>query len=301
MVPKFSGATILAAPVSEPCTPTVDDPKLLVDLQSRLNDWFGVGFALFDGGTGDLLTYDARVMTSDILALGEMCRAVAAGGKAEFVEDVEPMTTLAIPVHLDHEQTIVAVAAFVTRKVPTTKQLNRIAAEMNVTLDAARRGLAAQQVWQPGVLLNMGQLATERLAADWRLNALDRDVRDLTLNLSTTYEEIALIYRLTQNLKLTSRSEDLAGLAIEWLAEVVPAECLAVQLIPTEATASETGCSEPRLLTFGKCPIDEDEMSDMLDHLELQPGKRPLIFNGSPRATCLALAADSRTCRRFAL
>src|SRR6187200_1559037 len=106
---------------------------------------------------------------------------------------------------------------------------------------------------------------------------MDREVRDLTLNLSTTYEEISLIYRLTQNLKLSSRSDELGALAIEWLSEVVPAECLAVQLLPSETAISQTGRSEPTLLTYGNCPINSADLAAMLAHFELKPGKRPLI------------------------
>jgi hypothetical protein len=157
-------------------------------------------------------------------------------------------------------------------------QVRRVARLLNIAPEAARRWIAAQHAWQPTVLLNMGQLATERLAAECRVRGLDRDVRDLTLNLSATYEEISLIYRLTQNLKLGSQPDELAALAIEWLADVLPAESLAVQLLPspTRADANE---AQPRLLTYGDCPIDSEDLTAILEAFELAPSKRPLIVN----------------------
>ena len=125
----------------------------------------------------------------------------------------------------------------------------------------------------------MGQLATERLGAEWRLKALDREVRDLTLNLSATYEEISLIYRLTQNLKLTSRDDELAALALEWLADVLPAEALAIQLLPTNRGDAAARRSEPLLLSYGECPLANHELGQIIEHCQLKPGKRPLIVN----------------------
>ncbi len=281
MPSKLNNLAVQAEPRGEPHHVIAGQLASLADLQARLHEWFEVRFELFDGNSGDSLIAGDQTLTRDALVLGEMCRAVAGGGKAEIVEENEPLVVLAIPVQTDQQQTVVAVASFVTGNSVTPRQWVRIASGLQLNPDAARRWLAAQQVWQPSVLLGMGQLATERLAAEWRLRTMDCEVRDLTLNLATTYEEISLIYRLTQNLKLSSRSDELAALAIEWLSEVVPAECLAVQLLPSETAIAQSGRSEPKLLTYGSSPIDSADLMAMLAQFELKPGKRPLIVNES--------------------
>jgi putative nucleotidyltransferase with HDIG domain len=153
--------------------------------------------------------------------------------------------------------------------------------------EEAGRWIAQQHVWKPELLVHMGQLAGERLAAEWRLKGLDREVRDLSLNLSATYEEISLIYRLTQNLKLTSKDEELAQLALEWLADVLPAESLAIQLRPTDRTATPGGRERAQslFLSHGPCPITGDDLAAIIEHLQLVPGERPLIVNRAPTAT----------------
>lgn len=244
------------------------------DLQARLSGWFNAAFELIDGHTGETLSGRARTTGLDPLARAEICRAVASRGKAEIIEESEPLLVLAIPIYGD-ASSLVAVATFVADVVTTDFQLARMAQQLGLAPEAARRWLSAQHAWQPAVLQNMGQLATERLAAEGRLRSLDRDVRDLTLNLSATYEEISLIYRLTQNLKLTSRSDELARLAVQWLADVVPAECLAVQLLNSQQ--SET--SERPLLAFGDCPITSQELTELLACVGATPGKRPLVIN----------------------
>jgi hypothetical protein len=248
------------------------------DVQTRLSNWFAVAFELVDGNTGETLTGNARHVTDDALVRAELCRAVAAGGKAEFIEEIEPLVVLAIPVAGDNQQRVVAVATFNTCGSVGENQVRRVARLLNIAPEAAQRWIAAQHTWQPNVLLNMGQLATERLASECRLRTLDRDVRDLTLNLSTTYEEISLIYRLTQNLKLGSQNEELATMAIEWLSEVLPADCLAVQLLPSPNRGDDRQ-GEPRLLTYGDCPISSDDLTEILAAFELTPSKRPLIVN----------------------
>ncbi len=85
--------------------------------------------------------------------------------------------------------------------------------------------------------------------------------------MATTYEEISLLHRLTQNLKLSSKDEELGHRALAWLAEIMPVEALAIQLVPLSDTADATpgAATEPRLLTHGPCPVDSAEFSGAHD------------------------------------
>ena len=73
--------------------------------------------------------------------------------------------------------------------------------------------IARQTCWRREGLRRMGQLPAERLAPSGVMKNLEAEVDDLSLHLSTSYEEISLLYRLTQNLKLSSTNEELASLA----------------------------------------------------------------------------------------
>jgi len=206
---------------------------------------------------------------------------VAARGKAELIEEIEPLIAMAIPVEGDERHCVVAVATFAAASQATPAQLTAAAAMLGVEERTAAEWIARQTVWRPDVLLRMGQLATERLAAEWRLKGLDREVRDLSVNLSSTYEEISLIYRLTQNLKLTSQDEELATLALEWLADVMPAEGLAVYLLPTARPGSvgSDARTEPVFACHGECPVSSRQLNEIIAHLGLVTGQRPLILN----------------------
>lgn len=253
------------------------------DALARLREWFTVEFHLVDGNTGELLHRVHDQSGGDWDTRGQVCRAVAARGKAELIEEAEPLLVMAVPVEGDDHHSVVAVATFVTRNSATGAQLESASAMLGLDVEDAARWIGSQTVWLPDVLLQMAQLATERLTAQWRLKILDREVRDLSLNLLSTYEEISLIYRLTQNLKLTSKDEELAELALEWLADVLPAQALAIQLTPTDKTDSmgREARTEPVFLSYGDCPITGEELTKIIDSYGLVPGERPLIVNHS--------------------
>jgi putative nucleotidyltransferase with HDIG domain len=259
------------------------------DVLARLSGWFHVEFHLVDGNSGELLHCAFDRSTADWDTRGQLCRAVTARGRAELIEEAEPLLVMAIPVEGDDHQSVVAVATFVTANSVTPVQLPSACKMLGLEADAATRWIASQDVWIPEVLLRMGQLATERLGAEWRLGSLDREVRDLSLNLSSSYEEISLIYRLTQNLKLTSKDEELAELALEWLADVLPAQALAIRLTSTDQTDSMGPDARTKsvFLSRGDCPIGDEELTKIIDHLELTPGQRPLIVN-QPASTAAA-------------
>ena len=82
------------------------------------------------------------------------------------------------------------------------------------------------------------------------------EASSLSINLASTYEEISLLHRLTQNLKLSKSDEDLGQVALEWMQEVVPAAGLAIQLLPVPnaekssdpCRPQSTGVADPRRL-----------------------------------------------------
>ncbi len=246
-------------------------------LLTRLLGWFDVEFHLFDGATGALVhcAFDQGARDWDLR--GEICRAVAAAGRAEIIEEEPPLVVLAIPVRLANGASWVAVGTFVTSHAVAANQLGQSAQLLGSECDDAASWIARQTCWSPEALRRMGQMATERLSADERQKNLEREVDDLSLHLSTSYEEISLLYRLTQNLKLSSSKEELASLAIGWLADVLPAESLALQL--NSSTSADGEEAAPAFFTFGPCPIDDEQLPRLVEHFGQMAMQRPLVVN----------------------
>ncbi|MBI3837720.1 MAG: HD-GYP domain-containing protein [Planctomycetia bacterium] len=260
---------------------TDGQPSWEARVLDKLMEEFAVEFDLVDGASGEPAYCAFDRTARDWSARGELCRAVARRGRAEFIEDDEPLVVMAIPIASAPDQNFVAVGTFVTSNSVSANELPRAAEMLGLDPVDAAAWIGRQNCWNADSLLRMGQLATEKLAAEQRLETLEKEVQDLSINLSTTYEEISLLYRLTQNLKLSSKDEELGSLALEWLAEVVPAESLAIQLTPSSKTGSlnRDARTEPVMLTFGPCPLNCDELTSTIARFGLRPGHRPLIVN----------------------
>jgi HD-GYP domain-containing protein (c-di-GMP phosphodiesterase class II) len=248
-------------------------------LLDGLGQWFGTEFQLFDADSGELLRAGGQSTPSDDWARGQLCRACAQRGTAEIIEDEEPLATLAIPVQIGGAK-VVAVGTLVVATTATNEALARTAGKLHLDVQETAAWLRRQTAWNPQVLLSMGQLACDRLSADHQVKNLERELADVSQHLSTSYEEISLLYRLTQNLKLSSKDEDLAAMALEWLAEILPVESLAIQLTHSRrADSIEPHPAGPLLMTYGPCPIDSDGVTRLVEHFGLSAGARPQIVN----------------------
>ena len=170
------------------------------ELLAKLLKWFGIEFHLVDGDTGELVHCAFDQSARDWSTRGELCRAVANRGTAQIIEEEEPLLVIGIPIRESADVNLVAVGTFVTGSGATAKQLVHAAEMLGLEQADAANWIRRQTIWAPDALLRVGQMASENLAAGERLRQLEKEVKDLSLHLSTTYEEISLLYRLTQNL-----------------------------------------------------------------------------------------------------
>jgi HD-GYP domain-containing protein (c-di-GMP phosphodiesterase class II) len=128
----------------------------------------------------------------------------------------------------------------------------------------------------------MSDLVLAQAASAQRIEELEAEAGSLSVNLSSTYEEISLLYRLTQNLKLSESDEELARVALEWLEEVLPAAALGIQLTPVagaDESLEHVARSEPLLLTHGLWPLDAAQFDRLIEHVGGGPAGQPLVVN----------------------
>ncbi len=256
------------------------------DLQalSKLRAWLGVDFHLVDADTGDVLCHAPQQGAMDVAMLGALCRVVAERGRAELLDDEEPLLVLAIPLPDAADGCRVAMGLFVSTVELSKEQLLRAAQRLGTSADETAAWIARQTRWTPQSLLAMGQMAVDRLATDQRVAMLESETQDVSLQLSATYEEISLLHRITQKLKLTSSDRELGALALEWLSEVVPARSLAIYWVsPDGESAPPTGDAAP-LLSLGHCPLDAAGMAELVKRLAIKAGQQPMIVNPSTTA-----------------
>ena len=254
-------------------------------LLNELRQWFGIEFHLVDGETGELLHCPVGHAQRDWSVRGELCRVVATKGKAAFIEEVEPLLFLAIPFCPDRSPSTVAVGTFVNAHSTNEPQLARAAETLGMEGQECLLWIRRQTCWSADSLERMGQMAAQRWASSRRVESLEAEVRSLSLHLATNYEEISLLYQLTHNLKLSSKADELAALAIQWLADVLPVESFVVKFTQQPGTRKADSSQEPMLVRCGCCPLDSEEISQIIESFAIQPGQQPLIVNRSTTAS----------------
>ncbi|NLE38519.1 MAG: HD domain-containing protein [Pirellulaceae bacterium] len=274
------------------CPPTITSRSFQLDaargilppaISHLLDRAFGVPLAVINGQSGQLLYVPPNQPARDWLSRAELCRQVAERGTVEIIEEEDPLVVLAMPIlELPGGEIPVVVATLVTRPVAANESLGAASAILGVSAEAALDWARSQPVWPVEMIQRVTELTMERLAVHRRVEALDRETRGLSANLSSTYEEISLLYRLTQNLKLSAGDEALGEIALEGLEEVVAAEGLALILLPVvgkDEAVTQPARSEEVLLTRGNCPVDARQLDDLVARLKLHPRSRPFVAN----------------------
>ncbi len=241
-------------------------PQLAVEmnkLSAELTQWFAAEFVVLDGQTGELVDADGPHLAALPPAWDwwcELARVVAGRGRPELIEEEGPLAVVAIPLSPEPHVTWVALGIVVTRSPIAGERLTRAAELLGQPAAAADVWIRQQHSTPPDAILRLAELFAAKYKSDRRREHLEQEVDSLALHLSTTYEEISLLYRLTQNLKITRRDEDLGRLALDWLAEVAPAESLAIHMLPlaepgpmNRACAHGTGMADDRTLPGRLC------------------------------------------------
>lgn len=259
-----------------PTAPIVD-PQLTEPLRQA----FGVEFHLVDGETGELLYRSPEQPDCDWPLRAELCRETARRGKPEFLAEEPPLILLAVPLNPKRQRSSVAVGLFVTRLVAPNEDLTRPAERLGLEPQAAVDWACRQTPWFPQALERVAAVVQHGVHLQQRLGEAEKEAQSLSVNLAATYEEISLLYRITQNLKISESDEELGRVALDWMEEVIPAEALAIQYIPVDgqSEAFNPKRCHAQLLTLGDCPVDNEQFTRLVQHLALRKASRPVVIN----------------------
>jgi HD-GYP domain-containing protein (c-di-GMP phosphodiesterase class II) len=253
-----------------------------------LRRWFGADFAIVDADSGECVSCPFELVGCNWELWGEVCRSVARLGRAEIIADEDACFALAIPV-VEGPSRWVAVGVFHAKGDPNVVNC-AISKILGCTAQEAQTWLQSHTAVPAEMALRLSERFLDHRAGEHRIRQLQREVEDLSVNLSNTYEEISLLYRLTQNLKLSSRDEELGNLALGWLADVLPAESLAIQFraVAPPGAVDPSARTEPSLLVRGHCPLDCTKFTRLVEKLAPIDAHTPLILHGE----ALAAAGD---------
>ena len=273
--------TTLAPTATENVASEVNSNQNAANYADTFGEWFGVAFAVVDSQSGDVVCGGDEQPCGDWALRGELCRAMIHTRQPEVIVEEGPVCVLALPPALVGSRHLVATATFVSRHDVTDGERQSVSKLLGLSDDDAQNWIRQQPVWSAEAALAMARVCLERIDATANVDALETEIENLSDNLASTYEEISLLYRLTHNLKISSREDELGTVALEWLSAVIPAEGLALQLLPTDCEESIRGetRSQPQLLTFGTCPLDSDQFNALTQHIQRQSPNGALVAN----------------------
>lgn len=274
-------AAEFAAPVRPLVTPAAASGAARA--AARLQQCFGVEFTILDGDTGDVLYQASDQPCCDWAARGEVCREVARRGAVEFIEEDFPLILLAVA--LPEPTPLVGLAAFATRALETEREISLAARFLRCELDDAREWAHRQTPLSPAVLQRLATMALDRMAAERRIETLEAQAEQLSQHVAFTYEEISLLHRLTQNLRINAKEAELGKVALEWLGEIMPFEGLALQLLAStgEQQQGEQG-NDSKLITYGNCPLDNAEFARLVQGVGVNLNGRPAVINRTAKS-----------------
>ena len=263
------------------------DQAELTSLASELSEAFGRGFSFWlDAGEQPALaSVDAPLSLDNGLA--ELIRAAGLQREAQFIADEDVVAVLAVPLPYG-DQTAVAAAPLALCQPTSDEDIEHASGVLGLDHGQTCEWFEQNSVWPADVSLRLAKAVQKNIRLQQSTKRLQTEIGNVSHNLAETYEEISLLYGVTQNLRLSSSDEELGRLALDWLADCLPAEGLALQFTPIADQGDSTykARSDELLITCGTFPLDGDEFAELLQQLNLPPGGAPFVAN--PNATSAA-------------
>ncbi len=209
---------------------------------------------------------------------GDMVRAVAKAGQSEFILEHGGGLALAIPFRNEEGDCIVAVRDFLT-ETPQVNSFASIADALGATPQAAELWASEEKVWSSDLLKRLAETARKLQQSLRETDKFRNEAEQVSLSLTKTYEEISLLYAITQNLRISSTDEELGNLALSWLCECLPAEAVAVLYLPAGIDGREAydAFSAAELTIDGELELSCDELLAVINHFGLDRASGPFV------------------------
>jgi putative nucleotidyltransferase with HDIG domain len=138
-------------------------------------------------------------------------------------------------------------------------------------------------VWPPQAIQEVSLAISEKCGLQQANVQLKRQLADISSHLLMTFEEITLLHRLTEHLSIAKSVTDLCGLAVNWLADVIPAKSVAIWFDSMGGLHDEHALEQvktgPMLIVHGNCPLQQADFSRFMERLGPRVASEPLVLN----------------------
>ena len=255
-----------------------------VSAATLLERVFDVSFAVLDAEAGACIRRPSDLPDMDWDLFAAIARPLIGSRTPILIVEEDPLCVLAVPLQ-GRSRSCVAAAPLVTRRPEPQADWRAAARAAGCPPAALAEWAARQRAWDPEAALRVAQLALEHDFQLRRLADVERETDELSFHLSSVYEEISLLHRLTQNLRLSKSDVELARSALDWLAEVIQAEGLGLLFLPVAEAVEEHGTvtrTKPELLSVGRFPFSAEEVRRWGETMRLAELGGPVVRNLAP-------------------
>jgi len=255
------------------------EPVAVDSYCKSMQRWFDTSCLIWDGETGDLLHAGDDLPQLDESLLGPLSRVVADQFQPQFVVDEEIIGVFGIPVRDGANRRLTLMMPFALRDVEHGDNLNRVADVLGCSAPQALNWVTARKKWRPATVQLLGESVFEQLCSEAKSVRLQKEIDSISNNLTSTYEEISLLYGVIENLRISRTDEELAALSLDWLQECLPAAGLALLLLPISESGTYDKRSSNLMLTAGNCPLDESSFVALMSDSKTGAGDTPYVAN----------------------
>jgi putative nucleotidyltransferase with HDIG domain len=248
-----------------------------------LESAFNQPFSLIDADTGEVASAAAAGISCDYYPRLALLAQVAQRGKPAIIEDESPLSLLAVPLRsLEKGSTLIASSVLLTGRVDEESHIAAAAHVFGVDAKRALEWASRAECWSPRVALRLAETTVDNLVQRTQLAHLQHEINEAVGHARDTYVELGLLHRLARNLDVSQDPGELWHNAVAWLADAMPAQCVAA-VRRRDATGEQSslfGEGGPSEVTHGECPVQLTELCDMMERLG-KAGRRSLIVNRS--------------------
>jgi hypothetical protein len=218
-----------ATAIDHPSSKGLEFRGLATARADALAGWLGAELAIVDAHAPRLVHGGKGLAWGGWRRWLEQCGEALAAERPRVEVRDGLVARVAIPLG-GAERGWVAIAAYLLWPVADNEH-TRLAAALDIEPGQVRDWLSRHVPTPREAVERLCDLAAARLAAETRIANLEGELEKLTVHLAAMYEEISLIFRLTQNLRISEQPAELAQTVVAWLLELLPAQGLGVLLV----------------------------------------------------------------------
>ncbi|MEW4560946.1 HD-GYP domain-containing protein [Bremerella sp. JC770] len=255
----------------------------LKQMCTELRTYFGTSFCLREGSTGELMLAAESGILGDDSVLASICPGILRENTPAIVAEETGCAVLAFPLR-DGVNTYIATAPFrLSISGGASPEFGKLSQVLGCSPKESKRWYQSETEWTVPALERMATMVISKITSDSEIERLTEEIDKVSDSLSSTYEEISLLYGLTQNLRISSSDSQLGDLALNWLLEVIPCRGLSILFQQPGRRSGQNDSAgsqyESHLLSVGECSVDSQMLSHLVKKLNLNEKRSAFVAN----------------------